>query len=369
MSYDDNKRILFILQNLEGGGAEKVFVNIANGFVEHGLEVDLLLGERKGVYFDLCDPRVNILDINTRSLIGYVTNLPKVLQKTNYSHVFTASDYITVAVRFLQVLLSYGFRHIGTLHYNLTNELNHLKWANKVWMRLLNKYIIASCDTLVSVSDGVANSFKKAINNQQLLVKTIYNPVFNDRLSEIINNEPNLIKNHHVLLIAVGRFVKEKDYPTLIQSIQILKERGINVELSIYGIGPLEIQLEDYVRHLGLDDRIFFRGFTKDIYNQINNADIFVLSSISEGLPTVLIEALALGTNVVATDCQSGPREILENGKFGFLAKVGDPVDLADKIIEAMKNPFPKEVLINHAQKFNEKNIIPQYLQLIKKIK
>jgi glycosyltransferase involved in cell wall biosynthesis len=168
--------------------------------------------------------------------------------------------------------------------------------------------------------------------------------------------------------LAVGRLTVEKDYPTLIKAFSILSEKN-NFRLIILGEGKKRSELESLIKRLELQEKIDLPGFTRNPYVYMRNCDIFVLSSATEGFPNTLIEAMACGTPVVSTDCPSGPREILDNGKFGKLVKVGDEKSLAEAILETIKNPLSSEELINRVrEKFSLKEAIKKYLDIIRNI-
>ena len=133
------------------------------------------------------------------------------------------------------------------------------------------------------------------------------------------------------MVIAVGRLVAVKDYPSLIRAFAVVRRKH-DVRLMILGEGEDRPQLESLIVELGLADCVALPGFEANPYAYMAWAALFVLSSISEALPTALIEAMAVGTPVVATDCKCGPREVLQDGRFGALVPVGDVAALAAAI-------------------------------------
>ncbi|HOL13816.1 MAG TPA: glycosyltransferase, partial [Bacillota bacterium] len=146
-----------------------------------------------------------------------------------------------------------------------------------------------------------------------------------------------------------------------------LLRRKVEAKLVILGEGPERGKLEHLVEELGLKDDVSMPGFVENPYKYMRKSAVFVLSSRWEGLPTVLVEALALGIPVVSTDCPSGPAEILENGKWGRLVPVDDPKTLTDAILEAMNDERGKGV--ERARNFVLDKIVEQYLTLMRQIK
>ena len=361
------KKILFILQNFEGGGAERVFIHIANGFYEQGYEVSFLLGNKTGVYFDLVNPDIRILELKAKSLFSYLLKLPTIFKRNNYSHIFTASDNISIAAVIIKKFTRVKPVIICTLHYNLHFMLSLLPWANRQWVRLSNKYFITHADKLVAVSMGVAEGFKKGTCKQVVQLQTIYNPVFDEEIY-VKATKPvteDLFNSGKKTLLTVGRLSKQKNQQCLLKAFSKLVQTDKNIQLIILGIGPLERELKKLTADLDLMDSVHFLGFKQNPFNYIQRSDLFVLSSLFEGLPTVIIESMALGINVVSTNCFSGPAEILGEGKLGWLCSVNDADDLAEKIIKALEKPKQREELINAAQQYNTKNIIRHYMDIV----
>jgi len=138
--------------------------------------------------------------------------------------------------------------------------------------------------------------------------------------------------------LSIGRLTKAKNYSTLIEAFAKVRQQR-DVRLAILGNGEERPSLEGLVRRLGLENDVWLPGFVDPPYPYLARASVFVQSSIWEGFPTVIVEALAFGVPVVSTDCPSGPREILENGRFGELVPVGDVEALADAIRRALDVP------------------------------
>lgn len=223
-------------------------------------------------------------------------------------------------------------------HTSLANALETLSW----YRRILSKVAIATLyrfsDTLVAVSADAARQMEKYALLPKNTAVTIYNPIINDELyrkSNLFFSHPFFEANAN-LFLSVGRISKEKDFPTLIaafaETLQVKPSR-----LIIAGDGPEMRMLEKLVKDLNLSDQIALLGHVNNPYPLYKYADVFVLSSLREGLPTVLIEALALGCNVVSTDVRSGPREILRGGALGKLVPASDIKSLAKAMIESVK--------------------------------
>ena len=163
--------------------------------------------------------------------------------------------------------------------------------------------------------------------------------------------------------IAVGRLSDVKNYPLLIRAFARLLKK-VHCRLILLGEGEQRFLLESLVNELGLSGDVLLPGFVQNPFPYVATADCFVMSSNREGLPGALIQALACGTTVVSTNCESGPSEILENGKYGFLVPVGDEHALAEAMRHALEAPFERELLKERARFFSEENCVNTYIKL-----
>ena len=195
-----------------------------------------------------------------------------------------------------------------------------------------------------------------------------------NEIKEMAKEEVSALEVPHrggMVITSVGRLVPEKDYSTLLRAFKVVSEK-YRATLLIVGDGQEKERLIQLSENLRLKDSVFFLGYQRNPYKYINLADIFVLSSISESFGIVIPEALSLGKPVVATDCPYGPREILDNGTFGLLAKVGDYVNLAEQMIKLMSSPDLHAKLsklsIRRAYYFSAKGKIDKFIAMVESI-
>jgi glycosyltransferase involved in cell wall biosynthesis len=191
---------------------------------------------------------------------------------------------------------------------------------------------------VIAVSRGVAEDLIRA-GVPRRLVHTVYNPVVSEQLLEDSKkpcDHPWLNADLIPTILAVGRLEPQKDYATLIRAFSLLEPKH-NARLLILGEGSLRTELQALVDTLGLSEQVQLAGFVSNPYAYMSRAAVFAMSSRWEGLPTVLIEALACGTEVVSTDCPSGPSEILEGGKWGLLVPCGSPEALAAAMLKSLR--------------------------------
>ncbi len=222
-------------------------------------------------------------------------------------------------------------------------------------------------DALAAVSDGVARDLAGLLGLPPDAVHTTYNPVLTPDLSRRAReplHHPWLRTGQPPLLLAAGKLRPQKGFTTLLEAFARLRARR-SARLLILGEGPLRRSLEARVRGLGLERDVALPGFARNPFAFMARCSAFVLASEWEGLPGVLIQALACGAPVVATDCPSGPREILEGGRHGTLVPVGDPAALALALERVLGSPPARPAGGRGLDRFTLESSAERYLRLL----
>jgi len=233
-------------------------------------------------------------------------------------------------------------------------------------VRTTMHYSFPATDAVVAVSRGAADDLVHFAGLDRASIHVIYNPVVGD--AHTFADEPLAPEawwsGGHKRILAVGALKPIKDYATLLSAFERLRHR-LDARVLILGEGSCRAKLEAQIKHLGLQDSVFMPGFVRDLTPYYRRADLHVLSSSGEGFGNVIVEALDAGTPVVSTDCQSGPREILMDGKYGSLVPVGDPESLAAAMHNALSSTHDIELLKARAQDFSIDKAVKQYLDLL----
>lgn len=228
-------------------------------------------------------------------------------------------------------------------------------------------HIYKLSQSVICVSKGLSGQVSQLMGSDKK-VSTIYNPVrfTQSDVSKEFSNEHKIVK-----LVAVGRITEQKDYPTLIRALAKLTESN-SFHLTIVGGIFCKREFESVnllIQTLNLQEKVTFSGYTDKVEEYYRDADIFVLSSAWEGFGNVIVEAMSFGLPIVSTNCNYGPAEILENGKYGRLVDVGDSDALADAILEELQYPLvAREALITRSKDFSEKEIADQYFTAINEV-
>ena len=225
-------------------------------------------------------------------------------------------------------------------------------------------------DAIVPVSEGVGNDLiRLGIPAEQVTV--IHNPIVTpDLIARSIEplDHPWFVEGHVPIVVAVGRLTQQKDFSTLLRAFA--KARVLRpMKLIILGEGELRSELESLVGQLNLQNDVSLPGFVENPFAYVSRSDLFVLSSLFEGLPTVLIEAMAVGTPVVAADCPSGPQEILKGGLYGPLVKLSSPDELAAAMLLRLRQPRDSKSLMQWASRYSIDESVNSYIRLFKSLK
>ena len=238
-------------------------------------------------------------------------------------------DHNNIAALLAKCFSRTGTRLVMCQHNALSAE-TALGWKYRL-VPILYRLLHRVADGIVAVSNGVADDLSATAGIARRRITTIYNPVIGPGFQERAAPPPEtrwLGDRSRPTLVFAGRLTEQKDPRTLLEAFALLLP-FVPARLLILGDGPLRAELEETARELGLSGSVSFAGFQSNPLPWISQASALVLSSRYEGLGNVIVEALALGTPVVATDCPFGPAEILEHGRFGVLAPPGDPAGLA----------------------------------------
>lgn len=323
--------------SLGGGGAERVLINLAGGMVDKGIEVDIVLASATGPFLSDVPAGVRVVDLKVSRVARSVLPLARYLRATKPDVLLGFLDHTNVTA------IAASF--LSGSHTPVFVAVHHT-WTRSAAGRLNKDRLFASIARLayrraagvIAVSSGAARAVETCLGIDSSRVRVIYNPVVtSDLFSKAVDSveHPWFRPGQPPVILGMGRLTKVKDFRTLITAFARLRSRR-TARLVILGEGEERPVLEALVKQLGLSENVALPGFVSNPYPYLRKAAVFVLSSVSEALPSVLIEALALGVPIVSTDCPSGPSEILNTSEHGILVRVGDSQQMADAIFRAV---------------------------------
>jgi len=361
-------KVSVVIPNMEGGGAERFAVYLANGLAARGCDVDLVVLEAVGVCMDSVSPLVRLVDLKSRRVIRSIFPLIRYLRKRKPDALISNLEHMNLGAILARRLACVSTRVMPVVHIAVSKAAASDTSLRRRLVRAATKRVYRWADAVVAVSHDAAEDFARSVELPRETVRVIY-PILTPGIAErsrLPVEHPWFAPGEPGVILAVGRLYEQKDFPALLRAFAIVRRRR-NVRLMILGEGNLRGQLEDLVRELGLTDVVAMPGHSANVFAYMSRCALFVLSSAYEGMPMVIVEALASGATVVATDCKTGPAEILQSGKLGRLVPVGDPEALAAAMDESLAEPrraAPEEAL----RPFSCEAVVEQYISLIAEI-
>jgi glycosyltransferase involved in cell wall biosynthesis len=360
------KKVAFFLPNLHGGGAERISINLLKDMATNpDLELELVLAKAEGPYLNQVPESVRVVDLSTERVIKAVFPLSRYLQASQPDALLSHMSHANVAAMLAQRLTDTKTQMVLVEHGKMSTPKSHVFRTTLV--PLFMRWLYPKADKIVGVSDGVTQDLHDRFDLPEEKLQTIYNPVVNAELlvkSQQAVDHPWLQPGQPPVFLAVGRLTRQKDFPNLIQAFAQVRQVK-PAKLIILGEGEARDELTGLIHQLALTQDVMLPGFVKNPFAYMNRAAAFVLSSRWEGLPTVLIEAMACGCPVVATDCPSGPQEILAAGKYGELVPIENADRLAQAMLHVLDQPLPKTTLVDRAMDFSFQQAVDHYLALL----
>ncbi len=340
----ENPHVALFLPSLVSGGAERVMLHIAEGLAQHGASVDLVLSSVEGDYVSQVPANVRVVDLGCSRVISSLPSLIRYLRRERPTALLSALAHANLVAIWASLLARTDTRVVVAVHSTLSHSTRFSPRRRDRLVPWLSRLFYRKAARVVAVSRGSAQDLIELTDIDKDLVEVIPNPVISDRLMEAAKEPvdlPWLNGDPKPVLITVGRLTAAKNHPLLLRAFSRLRaERDAN--LIILGDGEERTRLEELIRELGLHDQVKMLGYVENPWAYMSKADVFVLSSKWEGLPTVIVEALALGMRVVSTDCEYGPRELLKDGRYGTLVPVEDVEALSAGILAALDSDPPR---------------------------
>lgn len=359
-------QVCIFIPSFGDGGVERMLVNTARGMAALGARVDFIVRQPDAPYLDRLPASVRKMVVDSGDERTLLAELREYLRVERPEIVVSAKgrdDRIALRAKRTAPPGTRFFLRPGTavtarMEERGTNPLR--RWLKYRRMRRL----YAQADGVIAVSEGVADEIASSTRFPRERISVIRNPNITPELkalSEVRLEHPWFAPGEPPVILGMGGLRTQKDFATLIRAFALLRAQR-EARLLILGEGRQQARLRDLAGKLGVADDVQLPGFAENPYAYLRHAALFVLSSLWEGSPNVLTEALAVGTPVVSTDCRSGPREILQGGRFGPLVPVGDVEALAHAMLETLEKPLPAEVLKQATAEYTMEKSAQRYL-------
>lgn len=380
LKLDSRARILFIAPHLDGGGSERVLVNLINSIDTGMVDVELAVLKMEGSLLKELREGVKFIHIRARRPRYAIWELSRLIRGKHYTAVFVMKHYI-----FLIVLLAVTLsgKHIPLIYREVTHvttELCKNSGRFSIW-RLYNNHILYSLlyrkmSKIIAPSSDIKKDLYSSFNVPEERIIIINNPIDVDEIDRRCLEEADhqWYSENIPIIISAGRLVRQKNFELLIASFKELLEKGYKARLVILGKGEKRSELEELINKLGVSDKVLLIGHEDNPFKYISRSDIFVLPSLWEGFPNILLEAMTCGIPVISTNCPSGPSEIINNNVDGLLVDS----DNAEQLCSAMEKLLGDESLRRRLgdegrrkvlDKYSLEKIIPLYTDFLLKYK
>lgn len=356
--------IAIYLPYFDNGGVERMLVNLALGMASLGQQVQFIVCKSSRPYLATLSGHAELIELGEGGPSELIERTATYLRNAQPCVLLTAKEPDIALASAALVKSGISCRlYIRAV----TNHLQRLRYTNFIrrWYELRNiRHLYRKADGIVAVSNGVADDVRHIVGKHCPSITTARNPVITDDLFRRAQSMPShpWFDGDIPIILGIGRFSRAKNFPLLLEAFaQVRQQRPCR--LILLGKGRQQGRLEQLSARLGVAQDVDMPGYVENPYPYLRHASLFVLSSLWEGSPNVLTEALALGCPVVATDCPSGPREILQDGKFGSLVPMNDATALAQAMLDTLRQPPSAEALRQATLGYTTKESARQYLQ------
>lgn len=360
------KKVCIFPEILESG-IGRYANNLSEALLKEGAQVDLYVTSIQGDMFGQ-HPKDVRLFTGKGSTKTSILDFAQYLKKEKPDLLITAHAYVDIASVIARAIAKSPTVHIATIHTATSRDDQGGNTKLKKFYTMLCRWLYPHIHHIIAVSEAVANDTQSYFKLKKK-VQVIYNPVIYPAMlqkSQMPAEHPFFSSKTHPVFISIGRLTEQKDFPTLLKAFALLRKQQA-VRLIILGEGEERQSLEKLIENLGIEEDVSLPGFVDNPYAFIAASDAFVSSSAWEGLPTVMIEALAIGIPVIATDCPGGSKEILDDGQqsYGELVPVANPEALATAMKKILKHRPAKEILQQRGQMFSAEKAAKNYLRLL----
>jgi glycosyltransferase involved in cell wall biosynthesis len=357
-------KIAIVLPDLRGGGVERIRLVLAREFARAGHKVEFVLMRAQGELLSEAETAFSVIDLKVDRIRRTPLALARYLRQSRPDALLVAMWPLTGLASISKRLSGVSTKLVVSEHVDF-GVTPSIKTIERHVLRHFGRLLYGPADAIIAVSTGVSLSLEAVAGIPIERIKVIHNPVRPWKPGPLSVEDQELVSwwtSGDAALIAIGNLKKQKAFDVTLRALQHVR-RHIDARLIVLGEGELRSDLARLAEELGLSKAISLPGFRSNPRSFLEVADLFVLSSAWEGFGNVIVEALSAGVPVVSTDCRSGPREILEEGRWGCLVPVGDSEELSRGILETLQRHPPEHDLIARSRTFSPELQARLYLE------
>lgn len=362
-----NRRLALFLATSGHSGVDRIMKNFLGELGKRPVVVDLLQVEGHGPHIHPVPHHVQRIALGTHHVHSSLFRLAHYLKTVRPEALLCDKDRVNRTAILAAALAGYTGRLVVRVGTTVSQNLQGRGYLHRTLQYWSIRHLYPRAHAVVVPSHGAAEDLNALGSFPEGFVRVLPSPVVSERIFDLARapvNHPWFRPGEPPVILGAGELCERKDFATLLRAFaSVRKDRPCR--LVILGKGKKRAALEKLAEELGVTAHVDFPGFVENPYAYMAKAAVFVLSSMCEGLPVVLMEAMAVGTPVAATDCPSGPREILEHGALGPLVPVKSPNELAAAIARVLASPVNPKALMAAASRYDVRQATDAYLKVL----
>lgn len=349
-------------------GVDRVMKNLLPAIADQGIKLDLLHVENHGPYLEHSHANIRVINLGSSHVNTSFPALLRYLKTEQPDVVLSDKDKVNRLVILARLFSRHRCRVVVRMGTTVSVNLRDRSWLQRWTQYLSIRLFYRFADGIIMPSLGAAQDLAKIaglpVQRITVVPSPVITPAFEQKLQMPVAH-PWLAQKSVPVILGIGELSRRKDFATLVRAFARVR-RQREVRLIILGRGREQANLERLIDELKIQDDVYLAGFQDNPYAWLARADVFALTSICEGAPVALMEAMGAGIPSVATDCPSGPFEILEGGRLGCLAPIGDDEAVSTGLIRMLDQPPPRAELLQAAQRYTLAESVRQYLAVMK---
>ena len=364
-----NLNITVFIQNFNIGGAENTSIKVANELFANNYNVRIICLKKSGRLINRVNKKISIIELKKRTIFNSFFEFHKYFKKKDKNIIFSSIINLNIFLCLYKIFFLKNIKIIiRESNSNKSFYFSNHKSIKKSTLFFSRFFLYSFANLIIAPSEGVKKELLNLLLINKKNVIKLYNPMDVKNIIDESNNilNSNFFKSKKIRFISIGRLTKQKNHEMLIESMSLIKNANYEFICLIVGKGELKYKLTKLIDEKNLNKNIFIVDHLDDLYSNVKKADIFISTSLWEGMPNNLIEAYIIGTKILATNCEYGPYEILGNSKE--LIKSYNEIDLYNRIVVEIENR--NQIIDNkrNLKRFEKKNFFDVLFREINKL-